>query len=1004
MKISLQNIKYPNYNLQKINNQKASEFAMPELSTSSLDTLANYNKANVQFKGAISEIYDHYKLEKNFAKKGIELRYKLTHGKDENGDDLFPRKSYIQTILSNCEPYSVDLIERLCFDDSKDETIFKEEDNLKNAIYCLNENNIDLAERLFFPDEETKEMIKRHNAIDLFSALSGINETNKELAEKLIFGKNEKYQQMIDKYKDVHGNFRFGYLLSWNKDRNKNHFLNKAIDEISPELFPQKEFIHDILLRTNKNNLDLAEKLCIAQKEDGSDLFPYKSEINEVLLYTTPKNKGFIEKLCLSRIILKNEHDEIDFINTVVRNLNDKNVDCIEELYCGTNNNGEPLLNNKKNISNIICLAQNEKEIRKLKSLIELLKERKIPEEIIPFVLKGQITSKDYEKALNILGEERLYDLKGNELYSSIIFADLFQKNDVSELSELSIQDKKQLLKNITIQGSEYFSENDYLVNDFPLIPVDVKSYKKIIQALTSSINIKTEKISQEDENKLNKTLTSLSTTLAKLSDKEFTQLKPLTDNQIKNDLDEIMTIFPELNEITNREQHSTHDFNVFKHSLKVMQKIVQNPSYKKLNDSDKKVLLLASLFHDFSKLEGERDKNHAQNSAFDTFFIMQRLNLSQAELNKLYTIIKHHEWLTNITNPETKDKEKETKSVAYDLHHQNLFELSKIFTEADLKAVKSNNDFYKKKEYPFAGYAYKIDRLIDELKNTQPLLPVTPIPSSTRIKKAIKKVYENGKTNLKGIYQDKNGMVIIRYNEVENKTWEKIGFPKGSISKGIKTHDKEDGKIDTGNIKFFAHGLDVSSDLQNFDVFNLPDSEALLSVSYAERPESKYRFFRTQGAIIKADAQYVHGGGKTDAGSGRKKTIDDFKKDYAYSGSRRYDDRKFVSDLIKKELKLFKGQYRKLVEENTNKPLCEIEPKKYQEKIVKALATINSHTRYGERSYNEMYISNPKVMAVYAYPPHNEVKDTMRFVEKQKDFIKEYAVEKDIPMFIFGD
>ena len=170
----------------------------------------------------------------------------------------------------------------------------------------------------------------------------------------------------------------------------------------------------------------------------------------------------------------------------------------------------------------LISSQGGKQEIKKLKSLIELLKEGKIPEEIIPFILKGQVTSKDYEKALNILGEERLYDLKGNELYSSIIFADLFQKNDVSELSELSIQDKKQLLKNITMQGSENFSENDYLVNDFPLIPVDVKSYKKIIQALTSSINIKTEKISQEDENKLNKTLTSLSTTLAKLSDKEL--------------------------------------------------------------------------------------------------------------------------------------------------------------------------------------------------------------------------------------------------------------------------------------------------------------------------------------------------------------------------------------------------------------------------------------------------------------------------------------------------
>ena len=116
------------------------------------------------------------------------------------------------------------------------------------------------------------------------------------------------------------------------------------------------------------------------------------------------------------------------------------------------------------------------------------------------------------------------------------------------------------------------------------------------------------------------------------------------------------------------------------------------------------------------------------------------------------------------------------------------------------------------------------------------------------------------------------------------------------------------------------------------------------------------------------------------------------------------YARENFVSELIKENLHLSEEEYQKLVQENVNKPITEIEPKKYQEKIVKALATINSQTRYGSRSYNEMYISNPEVMAVYAYPPGNDIGDTMKFVDNQKQFIKDYAVEKDIPMYIFGD
>ena len=45
---------------------------------------------------------------------------------------------------------------------------------------------------------------------------------------------------------------------------------------------------------------------------------------------------------------------------------------------------------------------------------------------------------------------------------------------------------------------------------------------------------------------------------------------------------------------------------------------------------------------------------------------------------------------------------------------------------------------------------------------------------------------------------------------------------------------------VNTGNIKFFAHGLDYENKLAKFDAFGLVDSDVLLSISYAERPESK--------------------------------------------------------------------------------------------------------------------------------------------------------------------
>jgi hypothetical protein len=200
-----------------------------------------------------------------------------------------------------------------------------------------------------------------------------------------------------------------------------------------------------------------------------------------------------------------------------------------------------------------------------------------------------------------------------------------------------------------------------------------------------------------------------------------------------------------------------------------------------------------------------------------------------------------------------------------------------------------------------------------------------------------------------------------------------------------------------------------------------LPDSEVLLSVSYAERPESKFRFFRPQGILLDCETKYVHGGGNTDSGSGCGKNIQEFKDNYIFDGSRK-EDRTYISDLIKEETGMNDKEYVEFVKKNENKPLSEIEPEELRTKIINAFASINSNKRKGNREYNEMYISNPKPpMAVFAYnmdysentgnpveflnrtPENNEnVKDNN--VYGRTKFLREYALERDIPFMVFGD
>ena len=171
------------------------------------------------------------------------------------------------------------------------------------------------------------------------------------------------------------------------------------------------------------------------------------------------------------------------------------------------------------------------------------------------------------------------------------------------------------------------------------------------------------------------------------------------------------------------------------------------------------------------------------------------------------------------------------------------------------------------------------------------------------------------------------------------------------------------------------------------------------------ERPESKYRLFRTQGVLLDVDTKYIYGGGETDAGSGYAKSIDNFINGYAFEDGFRHSDRVFISNLIKRTLNLNDEEYIKFLKENENKSFSEIEPKETREKLVKGFAKINSAIRRGERSYNEMYVSNPKVQGVFAYSEIDALGETKEFLAKERiNFLKKYALENDVPFVLFGN
>lgn len=852
--------------------------------------------------------------------------------------------------------------------DENGKCIFGESRIIKFIMEDVDENNLSFAEKLclgkdengndFIPDKtlipEILFAVKQAN-IDFSDSTNNKSQDfiDAEFVEKICFGKDEN------------GNYFFpdklyiDYVISNAKELPKS-FVEKllwGIDEEGEPLFNDKKLIPNILAKTNQRTLSIVERLCFERKANGQKVFPDEKAVGEILNWTYAYNAPIVEKLCFSKDTL-----------------------------------GNPIARDSEEIKKILISIKGEEEcVKKALALLDLCEKNQFSACLIPNALEGHISVKDYNSVLNLLGREKVSSLSAEDLILSVRNNDLYKKEDINDFT---FEEKKKLLQEIILQNTKLFAISEALKKDFPLIPKNANEYCNFVRELSDSVQINTEKLTKKELKRFDSDLNLLAESISQKSEEDFEKLIIKNDgvdkNKIQSNDKNIEKTINDMLEVC--PNALPEDCEKIKNALKVIKNMSSNYIYNQLKPSDKKVMLFTALLKDC-------DEN-PKKSAFNAFYILQKFDLCREDRDKAYLLIRNQDWLKRV-NGEEKYSE-EIKSIAFDLHYSNLFEMQKLLAESDLSS--KYNLFKNEKEI---GY------LVEELKNSQPLLPVTAFPSSDRIKDAISVVNDDYSTNLKGIYQDEKGMVIIKFNEVENETWEKIGFSQGTISKGIETvgfqkkgKETTEVKCSTGNIKFFVHALDKEEALGNFVVFGMPDSEALLSVSYAERPESKYRFFRPQGVILNAPARCVYGGGYSSSGSGSAKSIEKFKKLYAYMSGHRHQDRTFVSELIKKEMGFNDDEYVNFVEKNMNKPLSEIEPEEMQVKLIKILAGISSRvTSIGDRNYNEMYVSNPEIMGVFAYPwEEAEIGEVKTFVNNQKDFLKDYAVENNVPFVIFGD
>ena len=598
-------------------------------------------------------------------------------------------------------------------------------------------------------------------------------------------------------------------------------------------------------------------------------------------------------------------------------------------------------------------------------------------------------TIEDVIKINSLIPHKKLNDLSSEQRILLYTFVDFYEKH----MEDLSIEEKMLYLNKLLSLSQHYFQ---YAVPSHLHIRMIPKGEEYADRLLDISQSIKYHYKKGINEN----VLFSYDKMIDDISSNEL-----VSNSQINTEIYKQM-----VNQIPEFEKVKTHKVKAL---FEQIENLKNSEEFNEYNKSDKKVMLISLLLKDISV---DTAKNNGFFPDADIKIqISQNFDLSKTERLKLQTLIKTDNWFAEMNNLPNADLNKQLQNLSFDLKNDNLLDMSILLT-------KTRNNFSVENSKTLDKYKEIMTQNIEDLKASQPFLPVTKFPTASRIKSVVSKINSDGSTDIKGVYIDKQGLVALNFNQVTD--WEKIGFPAGSTTKGFFAKDKENNPIETGNIKFFVHAIDDEVSLARLNVLDTINSNAVISASYAEKPESKYRFFSGQGLIFDVKPEDVHAGGANDSGSGYNKNTTLLKKVYL-PGRAFFSERKLVPDLIKKSLGMDDEEYIDFWETHKNKALSEISASSIGKRLIETISSINSNVKYDDREYNEFLVSNLDIMGVFAYANYDDkvyTSNPITFLNNNDEperteyhfgqkptilirtkFLQNLAIKNDIPFVVFG-
>ena len=281
----------------------------------------------------------------------------------------------------------------------------------------------------------------------------------------------------------------------------------------------------------------------------------------------------------------------------------------------------------------------------------------------------------------------------------AILVKEFWHLKDVKSIDELSKTQRQELIT-LLMTNKSHFEDNNvkHLIS---ILPATSKQYSALMRDLADSFGLNKPKYTQ----------------------KEMAEIESLTSSLVKNlknntnpveIADRIKTLVPEVN---NKK---------YTYSINTLKKIVTNPEFDKLSESDKKIIIFSTLMH-----QTDLSKN-TTDSAIDAYILALRMGFTSQEARSIYNIVQYSDLPSKISASKktasvnksrsyagiTSDEIKETFDMAaFNLKNYNDYALTRLLynSKIDNKDLMRNVDNMLKKE-------------IDRIKSSDIVLPQTDL------------------------------------------------------------------------------------------------------------------------------------------------------------------------------------------------------------------------------------------------------------------------------------